>query len=191
MPSPAYDLNYLEAGLGQLKTYLLSDELFWPLGASASAGQTPYPQLTLGNLLFARARLRALEKGGRLKGGQLAQTQRLETQLERLKNEWRTAWEDKAAREFASRLRQWQNYLDELGQNPESHGGYYKSEARTRALLALLDEELKKKRFPEREILAALDARLKRRLKRGDFLWEEELQAGFPQAGWWFLWGEV
>jgi hypothetical protein len=191
MLSAAYDLKYLEAGLGQLKPYLLSNELFWPLGASAPAGQTPYPQLTLGNLLFAKARLRALEKGGKLKGGDLAQARKLETQMERLKSEWRTAWEDKAEREFKSRLRQWQNYLDELGQNPESHGGYYKNEARTRALLALLDEELKKKRLPEREVLAALDARLKRRFKKGDFLWEKELQAGFPQAGYWFLWGEV
>ena len=44
-----YYQNYLQAGLGNLETYLLSDQLFGHLGLASPVGRT-YPNLTLGGL---------------------------------------------------------------------------------------------------------------------------------------------
>ena len=54
MPSPEYDLRYLKAGIEQLESYLLSSDVYWSIGTRAPAGETPYPQLTIGGLLLAR-----------------------------------------------------------------------------------------------------------------------------------------
>ena len=43
-----------------MEQYLLSKDIYWPVGVSTSAGETPYPKLTLGTLLLVQQRLEAL-----------------------------------------------------------------------------------------------------------------------------------
>jgi len=160
------EISFLQAGLGQLKDYLLSNEIFWNVGGSQ--------QLTLGNLLLAKE---FLEGAGELPAADAKQ-------LAALKKEWRSAWEKKAEKEFASRLRQWANFLGELGEQREPSTAYYATEARLRALLELLAGETPGLRGQ----LAAPDSQLKALTESGDFVWGDESKAAFPKGKYWFLW---
>lgn len=46
MKSFEYDLRYIRAGLDVLEEYLLSDEVFWPIGVNPPVGDPEYPRLT-------------------------------------------------------------------------------------------------------------------------------------------------
>lgn len=186
--SANYDLRYLEAGVEELKDYLLYKDLFWPLSAVSPAGEPGYPKLTLGNLLIAQARLRGYAAKRQLDTQQQADYERVEGEIEAVKRKWQAAWEEKAAHEFTSRLRQWGHYLDELHKKKDNHAPYYSNEVRLRAILQLLSADLGKETPPE---LTSLDAVLQALLAPGEFVWEEAVQAGFPQEAFWFLYGDI
>lgn len=186
--STIYDLVYLEAGTKDLKDYLLYKDLFWPLSAAPPAGEPNYPRLTLGNLRLAQARLRGYAASRQLDARQERDYERLNREIETVKGKWRTAWEEKAGREFASRLRQWGHYLDEVHNKKESHAPYYANETRARAILELLRADLGREGDPK---LAALDAVLRALLAPGEFVWEGGVQAGFPREDFWFLYGGI
>ena len=134
MPSCEYDLGYLQAGIGELEIYLLSKELYWPLSAASPFGEPAYPRLTLGGLLLSLERSR----GRQLTPSQSGQLARIETQLEHTRSRWRAAWGRKAQWEFRSRIRQWENYLNELQIDPESHAAFFRHEVRLREMIDLL-----------------------------------------------------
>lgn len=167
--SASSELNYLRAGLGELKDYLLSDEVFWNAGSSQ--------QLTLGNVLLAKE---YLDGEGKLPAAEAKQ-------LAALKKEWRSAWEKKAEREFAARLRQWTQYLNELSEHPDRHASYYGTEARVRTLLELLAHEAPGVRGQ----LTATDGALRSLTTSGDFVWGKDAEAAFPKGKYWFLWVKV
>lgn len=157
--------RFLTDGLEQLKTYLQSDELFWPMDRD--------PQLTLGNLLLAAASLQA---EGSLRPAQASA-------LAEAKREWRKTWEKKIEREFTARLRQWTHYLAELANKPKQHALYYASEVRPRVLLQLLAAEVP----GAQSKLQELDAALKPLVHPTDFLWDAKLADAFPAPDYWFL----
>jgi len=134
MPSCEYDLGYLQTGIGELETYLLSKKLYWPLSAASPIGEPAYPRLTLGGLLLSLKRSRA----SRLTPSQSAQLARIETQLEHARSRWQAAWSRKAQWEFQSRLRQWENYLNELQRDPKAHAAFFRHEVRLREIIDLL-----------------------------------------------------
>lgn len=189
MPSTEYDLRYFEAGTDELKSYLLSKELFWPLGLPSPTGEEPYPRLTLGNLMLSQTRLLARKDAGALNVAQESERTRLENEIESLHKEWRTAWEKKAGSEFSSRLRQWKDYLAEIVDAPSSHSGYYSSQVRLRVILEILKDHLGAELPAELSLLPKLDTRLRAVFKPGSFLWDEEIISGFPEAEYWFLYG--
>jgi uncharacterized protein YukE len=176
MTSTGQDRAYLEAGIPELEAYLLSDALYWPI----SARGYDLPRLTIGGLLLAQRRLAA--RVGRLDS--LLQKQ------EAVRAKWRVAWETKAGREFQSRFGLWSNYLSDYRQNPEGQADAYPHEARNRAMLQLLQPELPKI-LPEREGLTRLDSILRSSLLPSSFIWETELQSGFPREEYWFLYGKL
>lgn len=177
MSSAEKDRAYLEAGIPQLEDYLLSDELFWPITARGY----DLPRLTIGGLLLAKARLEA-------RGEQI---EALFARLDAVRLKWRVAWETKAGREFQSRFGLWGNYLTDYRQNPEGHADSYPHEVRNRAMLQLLMAELPAK-LPEREALPALDGALRSSMiPGGDFVWDPDLQPGFPREEYWFLYGKL
>ena len=180
-----YDLRYVQTGVGELKDYLLSKELFWPVTLAADAGQPPYPKLTPGNLLLSLARMQA-QSSGASQASALAQ---VEGDLNVVVTKWRVKWEEKVSWEFTSRLRQWVNYLKDFGQEPAIQGAYYPNEVRLRVQMELLRQAVP----ISAENAAALDAadgRVRAKLKPGDFIWGEELAAGFPESIYWFLYGK-
>ncbi|MEN8241955.1 MAG: hypothetical protein ABFS17_08545 [Chloroflexota bacterium] len=181
MSKPQDDLSYIRASLEELETYLLSKDLFWPV--STPAGMRTFPKLTLGNLLLAIKKLNAYT-------GPAVQREysQITGDVEVIHNKWTTAWENKASREFGSRLRQWTHYLNDLQKNEETHAPYYPFEIRVRVLIALLDEFAA---ADDQQALTQLDVALQAKLTRSVFIWEPELQPEFPQDKFWFLYGKI
>jgi hypothetical protein len=176
MTSVEKDRAYLEAGIPELESYLLSDELYWPI----SARGFDLPRLTIGGLLLAAARLRAREE----------RIDNLMAQLDAVRSKWRVAWETKAGREFQSRFNLWGNYLTDYRQNPEGFADSFPHEVRNRAMLELLQGDLPAE-LPEREALVSLDSALRSSFLPEAFIWETELQSGFPRDAYWFLYGTL
>jgi hypothetical protein len=165
----ANDQRFLSDAIPQLKDYLLSNEIFWNLGND--------PQMTLGNVLMAEANLDA---AGKLRAAD-------KQAIADAKKEWRSAWEKKAEKEFASRLRQWMNYLRELGEKPSQHASYYGNEVRARVLLELLAGEASGLASQ----LSAADSSLRSLTTSGDFVWGDALESAYPKAKYWFLYVKV
>jgi hypothetical protein len=187
MPPPENDLRFLAAGVDQLESYLLSNEIYWPIGARAPSVDPPFPPLTLGNLLLARGRLRASTTSP----AQGAELNSLERQLEAIRQKWRTAWENKASAEFSARLTLWRNYMAEYRLSPGENHDRYAYEVSRRVLLALLSDEAQEIPAAEKELLLSLDAMLKGVFKAGPFVWDENLQPCFPEAAYWYLYGKL
>jgi hypothetical protein len=181
------DLGYLEESLSQLEDYLLSDKLFWSLGVAPPAGGRGYPSLTLGGILLAlrRARSRAVS------AGDLVRVERLEDELEDLRSQWRVAWGQKATRELRARLRQWGAYLNDLKRDYEEQAVYYHVEVRSRTLITLLKPSAETSDEGDAEVLAGLDRTLSAWFIPGEFIWDQNLQAGFPRQVFWYLWGKL
>ncbi len=186
MADPDVDMEYYLAAVSELKPYLLSDQLFWPLGARPKSGGIAFPSLTLGGMLLARARLAPSMPADR--PGRLA---RVDRELETIKQRWGSAWGRKAAWEFSSRLNQWKNYLEEYRRNPEAHGGFYPHEVSIRAILELLTAEIQPPDPGELGTLNALDRLLKIHFAGGGFIWDPALQEAFLPDRYWFLYGSL
>jgi hypothetical protein len=187
MPSFAYDVRYLEAGLDLLEKYLLSKEIYWPIGVSAPPGEPDLPRLTLGGLLLSLARVRAISSSP----AQQEQVYRLETWLNEVLTKWRVAWGQKAAQEFRSRLSLWRDFLEEYRLNQEGNADRYAYEVQRRVMLDLLRGESPEIASSDLELLSALDQLLRAVLISGDFVWDQNLASGFPPDKYWYLYGRL
>ena len=187
MPSPEYDLRYLKAGIEQLEPYLLSSDVYWSIGARAPAGETPYPQLTIGGLLLARLRAQSSIKTS----SQQVELEERSGRLNDLRMRWRVAWEGKASKEFHARLNLWKNFLEEYRANPETQYDRYTYEVTRRVMLHLLGAETENIPQAQRDLLASLDLLLHTIFISGDFIWDVTLTASFPQEQYWYLYGRI
>ncbi len=184
MSSRETDLQFVKAGVEDLPDYLLSKELFWPL--SAPGFGYSLPRFTIGGLLAALRRLGAYADTP----AKQAELRDFEQRVDRFRTSRRVAWEAKAAHEFRARFTLWQNYLSDLRHDPGNHADAYAHEVSWRALLELLSAELPVPP-PESSALVGLDAALKSRWQPGGFIWEPELKTAFPEAPFWYLYGNV
>lgn len=187
MLTATYDLRYLQAGLDQLESYLLSNDLYRPIGIQAAYGETPYPQLTLGWLLLARLRAQATSQTP----AERHNLESLSQQLDALRSHWRSAWGNKAQAEFRARLNLWRNFLEEYRKSPKSNYDRYAYEVNRRVLLELLAPEAGQLPDADLQALAGLDHGLQAILLPGPFIWEASLAPSFPQATFWYLYGNL
>jgi hypothetical protein len=167
------DFSFLKQALPQLQEYLLSNELYWPLGAAM-------PRLTPGSLLLAIARVSVFQS---------VESSELHNQLDEIRKKWRSAWEKKVGREIASRLRLWSQFLADYSNSPDQNVDSYPSEIRGRVILQLLLDELPD--CPDRTAIEQLDPVLRAHLLPGKFLWDAQLQVVFPVTDFWFLYGKL
>lgn len=187
------DWAFLKAVLPDLRDYILSPEIYWTLRpATHLPGGAQLPQLTIGNLLLSQARL----SGARRTAQENEEMSTLFYEIDKLRDEWRANWGQKAGREHASRLNLWQQYLRELRGDERAQSAYYAREVRNRAILRLLRPEVimgTAVGVPanEREQIDMLDQILKGLTCEGPFVWEPEAQPGFPREGFWFLYVEL
>jgi hypothetical protein len=187
LPSLEYDLRYLRAGLEELSDYLLSDDLFWPINTSPPSGESPYPRLTLGNLMLSKKRLQARS----LLPDQQIQFTKFTNQIEIVSTKWRVAWEKKASHGFRSRLSMWKNFLDEYYKHPPSNADRYTYEVRLRVILHLLDSEISDKEESEIKLLSSLDTLLRAVLVKNKFIWDSVYEGGFESEDFWYLFGKL
>jgi hypothetical protein len=187
MASIEYDLGYLNEGLASLENYLLSDEIYWNMRAVPPRGEPAYPLLSLGGMLLAKARLEARQ----LSYGQSEKLSRLGTEFDRNRTRWRTAWMQKAEREFSARLRMWRDFIEDYRQNPDANIDRYAYEVSRRVMLHFLHAEASQIPQQEREMLAGLDNILMSVLVPGEFIWEKDLQRGFPAPTFPYLYGTL
>ncbi len=187
MISVAYDLSFLQAGVPDLENYLLSKEIYWPMGGRPPAGEPPFPRLTLGWALLSHKRVHA-----RTLTPQQAQTLgQLDNNLQAVRTRWQVAWERKAGKEFQSRLNLWANFINDYRRAPKDHASRYPYEVNRRVLLHLLAQETRGTPEQLRSLLAGMDKALRAALQPGEFLWDEELRGAFPSDVYWYLYGEI
>jgi len=183
----AYDMGYIQAGVELLESYLMSSEVFWPLGENPPEGEPEYPRLTLDGLLLAKERLLAHAKSA----DQEEQVARVISELEVLRSRHRVAWEGKAMQCHRVRLRMWGDYLQEYQDNPGDNAGRYAYEVRLRVMLTLSGAEMGAQENVATQLLDGLDNYLRSLLVRTGFIWEPELQPGFQPDKYWYLYGRL
>ncbi|GAP15123.1 hypothetical protein LARV_02904 [Longilinea arvoryzae] len=178
MPTIKEDRAFLKSALAELPDFLLSNEIYWPLEGRGGISNGNLSRLSLGSVRLAAARLLAVHEE--------AGDADLIAQIDRIFEKWRSNWAKKAALEYSGRLKLWKDHLDELLADPSR--AIYRYEIRSRVILDLLQVDmLAEPRAQEQEYLAGLDARLRGASLEDDFVWEPELQAGFPRDRFWFL----
>ena len=178
------DWAYLEAAAEGLEEYLHSSILYYPLGHAKKV--QGLLQLTLGNLLVTVTRLQAASWNA-------ADAMRLEDLLSKIdviRERWRASWQIKAEQEVPARLNLWQTTLREWADNREHSLAGYRHQVRWRVILHLLMEE-SGSFLREEAILAGLDARLRMISTPGGFVWEPEIETGFPRQVYWYLYLNV
>jgi hypothetical protein len=169
-------LELLSDQLDELKTYLLSPELFWPLGGRIAESS----RLTLGNLLFT---LHALEaRSLQMDTSLQMRLTKYESSWESAQIKWATAISKKALQEMGARANLWRGYLGDLSEGLGSRL-HYATEVRNRVLFELLlplpaqDEQYE-------HLLAAmrsLDTRFASMSAPGPFVWDAAYAAAFPK----------
>lgn len=179
------DWAFLRETLPMLRDYVLARDVYWPVRQPARSPSGPrLPQLTIGNVQLSLARLSAAVADGGTKN----ELEDLRRRIGQVRDEWRTNWGNKAAKEHESRLNLWQQYVRELRADPRGHAGYFASEVRQRAVLRLLLSELNGSLLQNQaDVLAQLDQALRGISRPGPFVWEPEVQSGFPEGDFWFL----
>jgi hypothetical protein len=186
MASFEYDLNYLQAGEEVFEEYLLSSDLYWPVGIKAHSGSPPYPRLTLGGMLLAQVRAHALAHTSE----EQAELVKIDERLDALRDKWRVAWEKKATHEIRARLKLWSDFLSEYREHPDNNVDRYGYEVNRRVLLHLLKPDARISEV-ERDLIDTLDDFLKAALVPGDFVWDDDLAVGFPPDPYWYLYSQL
>ena len=162
------DLAAFQQMTAQLEEYLLSEVEFWPLGGSSS-----YPRLSLGEYLLVRRRLSLAPATPELAD--------LEAKGAAVLEHWRSNAAQKAEKELHTRVRLWQNFLDE-------GRGRYATEVAQRTMAGLLLHQFPRLTDTQSgQRLTMLDTRVRGSYPPGPFVWEAELQPAFPADEFWYL----
>lgn len=186
MSNAEYDLKFLDTASQQLKNYLLSDVLYWPIGLKQPPDHSPYPKLTIGGVLLSQSRA-AVTCQTEAERSKLAITAR---DIEDVRKSWAVFWDKKGQREFKARTSLWRNFLEDYQKNPAGHFDRYSYESRHRVQLELLQRDISIDNG-SLELLPVLDLRLKSLFQKGIFIWDQNLMAAFPPEPYWFLYGRL
>jgi hypothetical protein len=185
MIDPARDVGLLRSIAADLEAYLKSDIVYWSL-TDAGPMRQHYPQLTLGGLLFAQARLRVL--ASRLDPQQQTELSEVSQQIVATRARWPANWLRKAEREIETRVSAWARAVCEASLAD------YPAAVQSRLMLGLLLDDLAEETssalIQQRARLATLDSLLRARFKPGSFALDDDLQPAFPADDFWYLYGQ-
>lgn len=177
------DWNVLREGSEDLERFVLGQDLYWPLNRRLGGAHT-ITQFSLGTLALSSARLAAVEWPAE----QQAELDTLLAGVQSVRKQWQVNWARKAGHEYSARLRLWQDALVEMLSDKRGGSGGYAFEVRWRAMLHLLEHDSgAQPQAVEMEALAMLDSRLRAVTHPGAFLWEPEVERGFPASTFWYL----
>lgn len=180
MNNPPADLEYLVDILPLLEGYLIQPAVFLP--APFHPGW-PTSQISIGNVLLSLRRVETAQEP-------LTVDHRVDSiasTLGMIRTRWRTHWQNKLAAEYAARLRIWEHFLVEFLAEYGERAGYFQTGVRNRVILELIEMDGVVVPDPLHGMLSLLDVRLKAASQPGGFIWLDEMQAGFPEDRFWFL----
>ncbi|MEA3441706.1 MAG: hypothetical protein U9R58_15635 [Chloroflexota bacterium] len=182
-----YEIRYLRAGVEELEDYLLSDELYGPIGLLTFHGERAYPSLTIGNMLLYKRRAEAYSASIADKN----ELHQVSQQLDRIRQQWRVAWGVKTTKEFRSRLRLWRDFLNDYKVKPDQNYDRYAYEVSRRVILQLLAPDADEIEGAELELLEILDQYLGSVFFQHKFIWDKVLAAVFTRDPYWYLYGRL
>lgn len=181
------DLDVLEAMTAEMADYLDSNVLYWNMVKGNM------PKLTLGGYLMREHRLTHLTA---LLNEQ--EQKRLTAALQAYKEaaaERVVRFETHAHEELGVRSRQWGSYIEDLHRDGVRVGVNYKTAVENRAMLEALVDRLETPPYQLNRAaygnLAMMDQGLKPYWKKDGFVWPEEWQPAYPQAKYWWLYGNI
>ncbi len=183
MPEFEYLVRFLAAAVPDLKSFLLSNNVYWNLSLKASDGMPPYPQFSLGWLLLYRRSLSAADLKPEWK--------EVLDAIDDARTHWRSAWAKKSAREFGVRLNEWSRFINEARADPAANRSRYRYEVQRRTILTLLKNEADEIPGEQVSLLTGLDTVLRGNLKPGPFIQDAVFQPAFPENEFWFLYSEL
>lgn len=184
--SAAQDLKEAQAMADGLEEYVRGTELYGRASGFFSLSQMP--SLTVGALRMRLRRLAALRD--QLSGEQAAQLDGVAFEHERTRREWRRHYDEKMEREARSRLKAMDTFFEELRDSPRIAASSYLPEAMRRTIVEELIIAMREADLNAEEIVRearGVDARLRRWVTPGDFLWSGVLSPVYPQAQFWWL----
>lgn len=180
------DLVIAEAIAGELKPYLLSNTLYWPLQSSRHV-RYALPNGTLGSLLMRLHQLAAIRE--QLTSGQMGRLDNALATTQAELDHWVVQAEEKTRREVKARARAWSLYVAEAEARPERYEDEYPMQARGRSALHFLQE------FSPRALngsslvteVIVTDNRLRGYAKPGPFVLPAALLPAYPEELFWWL----
>ena len=184
------ELNYLYEAVPLLDKYLESKELFWQLpGISRDPGNA-FGALTIGVtlLMLKRVKARSLSEKLAVERGDY------ETRIFQSKIHNEKAWMKKVGQDFTNRTRLWEKYLNEYHDDMLATVSSYPTHVSQRVIMQLLWEEQDSSSLlltPLQFMIQTMDAVLKKFFLPGGFIWDPELQPGFPEDTYWYLYGTL
>jgi hypothetical protein len=189
MQSINYNLRYAAAILEQFEKYLLSREVFWNLGVRTKRGETPFPDLSPGNLYLVLNQLETQQpEMTTIEIKEYARLRLLEIEARR---EWPAALERKSSEELSIRINLWRNYLADLA-NQESNSNSSRTEIKHRVIINLLQSvgACRIEDSATRVQIQGLDDRFWRYYQAGEFLWDPALRVHYSEPEYPFLYSE-
>ncbi len=167
--------------LSDWKPFLFSNEIYW--------------QLNVSNKEFLPSERRIRISAGRLLISELIlQNQKkldidsILNQFIELRNKWLANWQKKVSEELPVRIRQWNQFINDLRVDSEFSQPQMNSKLQVRLMIGLLIDELDEfERGQHLQQLTILDKKYKYSTLESGFIWESELMEIFPLEKYWYL----
>ena len=177
------DAVAVRAMAAALDSYLYGDDLYGVLPGAL-------PRVTVGGVLLRLHRLRAL--CAQLNAEQVAALEQAERDLAEARVEWALHYARKIARELSARQDSFNWFLTDCEENPPRCAESYPPEAEKRTIIHHLfeagaEDGLQLGELEQRQ--RALDGRLRRHFRAGDFVWSAHAQPAYPRSVFWWLYG--
>ena len=182
---PAVDLALAAAMTAELEEYIVKSDLYRTVIARTPRGDEKIT-MTGGDLLTRLHRLQG--ERARLTPAQQQELDEVSRQAEATISSLRSRFHALLRRELKARVDALRWFLDDCTGDPKRCRANYPYEIRNRQrieeILKRVDTELDDE---EREMLGALDQRLRMLTHGTDFLWDENLASIFPPSPYWYL----
>jgi hypothetical protein len=146
------------------------------------------PKLTIGGLLMRLHRLSLLDM--LLSDEQREALEKAHQQVGNVKREWLTAYTNKIMHELTLHINQWNQLLNECGQDQDECREMYSSVVEKRVMAQVLTDEARKLNVLTPEIekqLHGIDSQVQGYFTAGSFIWDQRLQSAYPQDQYGFL----
>lgn len=175
----------LKEAIPDWDSFLFSNEIYWQLNLSNKefSSAERRVRISAGRLLISFYLLNHLDQS---EGNLIADRFRL------LKNEWSANWQKKAINELPVRLRQWNQFVDDLRVDADFSQPQLQNQLQIRLMVGLLMDDINADEGDKfLSLLESLDLRYKQLTIKNNFVWEEELAEIFPYEKFWYLYRKL